>query len=62
MNKDKNPDGVFEIRHAVPAEIVVLVDDIVDSGWTLTLAVALMWQAGCKTIFPVALASSKQGA
>ncbi len=51
MNKDKNPDGVFEIRHAVPREIVVLVDDIVDSGWTLTLSVALLWQAGCKTIY-----------
>jgi ATP-dependent DNA helicase RecQ len=36
----------------------LLVDDIVDSGWTLTVIAALLQQAGSGEVFPVALASS----
>jgi ATP-dependent DNA helicase RecQ len=35
---------------------VFLVDDIVDSRWTLTVVAALLRRAGCGLIFPVALA------
>jgi ATP-dependent DNA helicase RecQ len=37
---------------------VLLVDDIVDSGWTLTVIAALLQQAGSSVVYPVALASS----
>ena len=39
----------------------VLVDDIVDSGWTLTVASALLRQAGCAAVWPVALAATSAG-
>jgi ATP-dependent DNA helicase RecQ len=35
---------------------VFLVDDVVDSRWTLTVVAALLRRAGCGLIFPVALA------
>lgn len=37
---------------------MLLVDDIVDSGWTLTVIAALLKQAGSGDVYPVALASS----
>lgn len=53
-----NLDGVFEITHVCPAEPVLLVDDVVDSRWTLTVIAALLQQAGSGAVYPVALASS----
>ena len=54
----RNLDGVFEINQPVPTGSVLLVDDIVDSGWTLTVLAALLQQAGSGSVFPVALAST----
>lgn len=53
-----NLDGVFEITHLYPGESVLLVDDVVDSRWTLTVIAALLQQAGSGAVYPVALASS----
>jgi ATP-dependent DNA helicase RecQ len=53
-----NLDGAFAIHQPVPNGAVLLVDDIVDSGWTLTVIAALLQQAGSGVVFPVALASS----
>jgi len=36
----------------------LLVDDVFDSGWTLTLAVALLRQAGSGPVYPYALATT----
>ncbi|STF89209.1 RecQ familyATP-dependent DNA helicase [Escherichia coli] len=33
-------------------------NDIVDSAWTLTVLTALLRQAGCPTVYPLALAST----
>ena len=33
----------------------LLVDDIVDSAWTLTVLTALLRRAGCPTVYPLAL-------
>ena len=41
---------------AVPAGPVLLVDDIVDSRWTLTCAAALLRRAGSGPVFPLVLA------
>jgi len=54
----RNLDGAFAIHQHVPNGAVLLVDDIVDSGWTLTVIAALLQQAGSGVVFPVALASS----
>lgn len=54
----RNLDGVFSINEPVPSGAVLLIDDIVDSGWTLTVLAALLKQAGSGDVFPVALASA----
>jgi ATP-dependent DNA helicase RecQ len=37
---------------------VLLVDDLVDSGWTMTLAARLLRQAGAPAVLPLALATA----
>lgn len=54
----RNLDGAFDVNQALPDTPVLLVDDIVDSGWTLTVVAALLRQAGSGVVYPVALASS----
>lgn len=39
---------------------VILVDDIVDSKWTMTVCGYLLSQAGCEIVFPFALADSSE--
>lgn len=57
----RNLDGVFAVAAGIPAGPVLLVDDIVDSGWTLTIAAALLRQAGCDNVWPIALATTSGG-
>ncbi len=57
----KNLDGVFRIQGDVPKEPVLLIDDIVDSRWTLTVVAALLRQADSGPVFPLALTTSQQG-
>jgi ATP-dependent DNA helicase RecQ len=52
-----NLDGAFEIDSTlVKNEAVLLVDDMVDSRWTLTVIAALLRQAGSGPVYPFALA------
>jgi ATP-dependent DNA helicase RecQ len=52
-----NLDGAFEIDTAqLPEGPVFLIDDMVDSRWTFTVIAALLRQAGCPAVFPLALA------
>ncbi len=53
-----NLDGVFAVSQLHRNKPVLLVDDVVDSGWTLTVIAALLQQAGSGFVYPVALASS----
>ncbi|WP_300437118.1 RecQ family ATP-dependent DNA helicase [Zoogloea sp.] len=54
-----NLDGAFEVHVQPGTEApVLLVDDVVDSAWTLTLASALLLQSGTTTVFPFALATT----
>lgn len=57
----RNLDGVFRIVGPIPEGPVLLVDDVVDSGWTLALVAALMRQAGSGPVWPVALATANPG-
>ncbi|WP_332706616.1 RecQ family ATP-dependent DNA helicase [Plesiomonas shigelloides] len=54
----RNLDGAFAVTQRCRGQPVLLVDDIVDSGWTLTVIAALLQQAGSGVVYPVALASS----
>lgn len=54
-----NLDGVFKIDGSrVPEGPVFLIDDMVDSRWTFTVIAALLREAGCSAVFPLALAMS----
>ena len=57
----RNLDGVFEIHGEVPQGPVILIDDVVDSRWTLTIIAALLRQAGSGAVYPLALANSATG-
>ena len=56
-----NLDGVFSVEENVPKTPVLLVDDVVDSGWTMTILAALLKQQGSGNVYPAALASSASG-
>jgi len=57
----RNLDGVFEISGEILDTPVLLVDDVIDSGWTVTVLSALLRQAGSDAVYPVALASTSAG-
>ena len=55
----KNLDGIFEINDGLKVgETVLLIDDAIDSGWTLTIASALLLQAGSGLVYPATLTST----
>jgi ATP-dependent DNA helicase RecQ len=55
-----NLDGAFQIdRWQGMAGSVLLVDDIVDSGWTFTVVAALLRQEGSGPVYPFALAANR---
>ena len=54
----RNVHGAFAVADALPSGPVLLVDDTVDSGWTLTLVGAALRQAGSGPIYPFALAKT----
>lgn len=58
-HKVKNLDGVFNIN-LEPKEYqpCLLVDSMIESGWTFTVTSALLRQAGCTRVYPMALALS----
>lgn len=59
-----NLDGVFSVDgDTVHEGAAFLIDDMVDSRWTFTVIAALLRQAGCPAVFPLALAmNSPSGA
>ena len=48
----RNLDGVFAIDDPIPERPVLLVDDVIDSGWTLTVIAALLRQADSGPVWP----------
>jgi ATP-dependent DNA helicase RecQ len=52
-----NLDGVFAVAPGTaPDGSCLLIDDTMDSGWTFTVAAAILRKAGCAAVFPLALA------
>jgi ATP-dependent DNA helicase RecQ len=52
----RNVVGAFAVSGPVAASPVLLVDDVVDSRWTLTAVGILLREAGSGPVFPFALA------
>lgn len=52
-----NLDGAFDVTQYLDSP-VLLIDDVIDSGWTLTVLSALLQQAGSGVVYPVALATT----
>ena len=57
----RNLDGVFRITQNPPETPVLLLDDVIDSGWTMTILAVLLRKAGSGPVYPVALASANPG-
>ena len=51
----RNILGSFEVEGKIKPEPVLLLDDVVGSRWTMTLAAALLRQAGSGAVYPFAL-------
>lgn len=56
----RNAWGSFKLSVSSVPESVILIDDIVDSRWTMTVCGYLLTQAGCEFVFPFALADSSE--
>ncbi len=59
VQQAKNLDGAFTVnRKLMISRPVLLVDDMVDSRWTFTVAAWLLRSNNCGVVFPLALAST----
>ena len=59
FRRSENLDGLFSIDSSqVYNGSVLLLDDSVDSGWTLTVVAALLKQHGAERVYPIALTST----
>jgi ATP-dependent DNA helicase RecQ len=59
VQQARNIDGSLAINtSSVPAEPVFLIDDMVDSKWTLTVAAYLLTSHGSGPVYPLTLAST----
>ena len=58
VHQQQNIAGAFAVTGAVPGTAVLVVDDIVDSAWTMTEVARHLRRAGAGPVYPVALASS----
>lgn len=58
----RNVDGALSLNGApIPTGPVLLIDDMVDSRWTLTVAAWLLRSHGAGAVYPLALAQTGQG-
>ncbi len=61
FHRCRNLDGAFAVSGDVLDSPVLLVDDVYDSGWTMTVIAALLRQSGSGEVLPIALADSSTG-
>ena len=54
----RNVDGSLRIHGTIPPGAILLVDDMVDSRWTMTVAAYLLLTSGSGSVHPLALAST----
>ena len=58
VQQARNVDGSLELAKKPPSEPVLLVDDMVDSRWTLTVAAWLLRSQGSGEVWPLVLAQA----
>lgn len=57
VQQARNVDGSFTVsQRALPCGAVLLIDDMVDSGWTMTVATIVLRSHGSGDVWPLALA------
>jgi ATP-dependent DNA helicase RecQ len=56
-----NVNGAFAIVGTPPSGPVFLVDDLIDSRWTMTEVGKILRQSGSGNVYPLALASTQSG-
>ncbi|MEP4649768.1 MAG: phosphoribosyltransferase family protein, partial [Ilumatobacter sp.] len=56
--QQSNVEGAFATAGDVPPGAVLLIDDLIDSGWTLTEVGRVLRRAGSGPVMPVALATT----
>lgn len=61
IQQASNVLGVFSVQGKVLTGPVLLVDDMIDSRWTMTVCGNLLREAGCGPVFPFAIASTSGG-
>lgn len=54
----RNVDGAFRLKKTPYATPVLLIDDLVNSGWTMTMAAWLLREGGSGEVYPAALATT----
>lgn len=54
----QNAEGSFSVKGQQVPEKLILVDDVVDSRWTMTVCGIKLIEQGCKEVYPFALADS----
>jgi ATP-dependent DNA helicase RecQ len=57
----RNLLAAFSVKRDILAAPVILVDDVIDSGWTMTMIAALLRMNGSGPVFPFALAKATAG-
>lgn len=57
----RNLVGAFSVERGILAAPVILVDDVIDSGWTMTMLAALLRMSNSGPVFPFALAKATAG-
>ena len=57
-NDERPTLGAFVVEGAVPSGPVLLVDDVTDSRWTLTVLAVMLRQSGSGPVSPYALAKA----
>ena len=62
LQQHRNVESAFAAGGQVPDGPVLLIDDVVDSRWTLTVVGQLLRQAGAGEVIPFALADTSEGA
>lgn len=55
----KNVHGAFKAQETILNEPIYLLDDVVDSKWTMTVVGSILREAGATKVFPIALAVSR---
>ena len=62
VQRCRNLDGAFHVDLQVrPYAACLMLDDTVETGWTMTLLAALLRQAGVQAVHPLALALNNLG-